>query len=404
MSVGDGLPDRLVACLSSQTSARVLTVVPAVAVLLPGTGSGVGELTTTLLVSTVPGLSDGSTRTVSWTVAVWLGCSVPTAHSTLAVCTSVHTVWPLLLTPDTNVTPAGRVSVSSTEVAVDGPPFVAVMVHVRRLPAMTGSGESVLVTRRSAEAVTPVGTLTRLLALSGSAVVLDTTASLTRIVPGGTSGATVPLTVTTALAPALRLPRLHVRSCPVGWPYVHVPTVVDTDTKVTPVGSRSVTTAPTARDGPLFVTVTTYWTGVPATTEVGPVFVTWRSAEPVKTTLPVAWLLAVTGSGVGLDTVATSLTSATSAAVTRTRTVVRPPAGSVPRLHVIVIAVAGPAVVGAHVPEGVTVTPVTENGVLEVRTSVSVTSTASDGPRLSTWMSQKASVPAGAVVSGLQTL
>ena len=39
-----------VACLSSHTSARVLTVVPAVAVLLAGTGSGVGELTTTRFV------------------------------------------------------------------------------------------------------------------------------------------------------------------------------------------------------------------------------------------------------------------------------------------------------------------------------------------------------------------
>lgn len=145
---------------------------------------------------------------------------------------------------------------------------------------------------------------------------------------------------------------------------------------------------PTALDGPLFVTVTTYWIGVPATTEAGPVFVTRRSAEPVKTTLPVAWLLPVTGSGVGLDTVATSLTSATSAAVTRTRIVVRPPAGSVPRLHVIVTVVAGPAVVGAHVPDGVAVTPVTEKGVLDVSTSLSDTSTASEGPRLSTWMSQ----------------
>src|SRR4051812_19112597 len=109
MRVGDGLPDRLVACLSSQTSARVLTVVPAVAVLLAAAGSGVAELTTTLLVSTVPGLTDASTRTVSWTVADCPGCSVPTAHSTVAVCTSVHTVLLLLSTPDTNVTPVGSV-------------------------------------------------------------------------------------------------------------------------------------------------------------------------------------------------------------------------------------------------------------------------------------------------------
>ena len=42
--------------------------------------------------------------------------------------------------------------------------------------------------------------------------------------------------------------------------------------------------------------------------------------------------------------------------------------------------VVGPEVVGAQVPDGVTVTLVTENGVADVSTSVRVALMASDGP------------------------
>ena len=72
----------------------------------------------------------------------------------------------------------------------------------------------------------------------------------------------------------------------------------------------------------------------------------------------------------------------------------------------IVAWVTAPVLVGAQDPlaAGFTVTPVTLNGYAEVRTSVSVTDRASEGPRLSTWMSQKPVVPAGAGSSGLHTL
>ena len=124
----------------------------------------------------------------------------------------------------------------------------------------------------------------------------------------------------------------------------------------------------------------------------------------MKSTRPDAVLLALLGSGVALLTEATSLICATSVAVTETRTVVLPPLGSLPRVQVMVMDVLGPAVVGAQVPDGVTVTPVTEKGVAEVSTSVRTTPVAFDGPRLSTWMSQNPSAPALAGSSGLQTL
>src|SRR5205085_137618 len=121
---------------------------------------------------------------------------------------------------------------------------------------------------------------------------------------------------------------------------------------------------------------------------------------PTKSTLPLAWLFPVEGSAVADATVATSLTCATSLAVIVTRTVVRPPAGSVPRSHVTVKDVTGPELGGAQVPDGVAVTDTSEKGLADVRTSVNVTPVASDGPRLSMWMSQNPLVPAFAGVSG----
>ena len=187
------------------------------------------------------------------------------------------------------------------------------MVHVRGgCPPGTGSGESALVTRRSADAVDlRRGHWTRLLALSGSGVLLDRTASLTRIVPGGTSGATFPLTVTTALAPEARLPRLQsqnmapwaVRMCTCRRWCV-------TDTKVTPAGNRvghDDTQGPaTGRcSGP------SRCTGSACRRRPSPVR-SWspgRSAAPVKTTLPGGLVVGRdTGPGSDSRTVATSLT------------------------------------------------------------------------------------------------
>ena len=62
--MGAGLPERCVACLSSHTSADVVTVVASVAVLFASFGSGVDEPTVTVLDSTVPVGTDAATFTV----------------------------------------------------------------------------------------------------------------------------------------------------------------------------------------------------------------------------------------------------------------------------------------------------------------------------------------------------
>ena len=62
--MGAGLPERCVACLSSHRSADVVTFVLSPAVLLPGFGSGVVDVTVTVLLSTVPLGTLGATSTV----------------------------------------------------------------------------------------------------------------------------------------------------------------------------------------------------------------------------------------------------------------------------------------------------------------------------------------------------
>src|SRR5712671_2167343 len=139
---------------------------------------------------------------------------------------------------------------------------------------------------------------------------------------------------------------------------------------------------------------------VPATTGLGGVtfLLIARSAEAKKLTLPVAELFPLTGSGVVLLTVAVSLISPESLLVKATWIVVSPPATTVWRLHVTVADVGEPMEVVQDAP----VTDVTEKLALLTMASVTTTFCAFDTPRLATWMSQKAEVPACAGASGLQ--
>ena len=65
------------------TSALVLTVVVAVAVLLPGVGSGVDDVTVAVFVSVVPVATFGSTPTMIVRGAEALAASVPIGHVTV---------------------------------------------------------------------------------------------------------------------------------------------------------------------------------------------------------------------------------------------------------------------------------------------------------------------------------
>ena len=100
-------------------SAEAVTVVFAVAVLLPGTGSAVVEETLAVLVNEAACAG-------AVTTTVMVGAVVPAASTgrvqvteTLPVFVQVQPV----PAADPNVTPAGKVSVTETLAASDGPPL-----------------------------------------------------------------------------------------------------------------------------------------------------------------------------------------------------------------------------------------------------------------------------------------
>src|SRR2546430_3869871 len=197
-----------------------------------------------------------------------------------------------------------------------------------------------MVTARSARASTVVSAETLLLALFGSPKSLLTEALLTRMVPSGVLGLTLTTTSSVTLPPGVRLPSLQIRGCRAspGTPPLQEPGLGVKLTTLTWEGSTSWTTTLGAVDGPAFETVTRYATSVPASTGSGmSVLATPRSAAPTKRTTSRAVLFPEFASGVSLVTVAVSLTSTCSVAVSDTRMLVWPPAGSEPRSQVITL-------------------------------------------------------------------
>src|SRR5439155_1627686 len=135
------------------------------------------------------------------------------------------------------VTPAGSVSVTVTLLAVEGPALLTLSVYVSVPPARTGSGESLLVIERSAEAVTVVGSVAVLLDELGSEVDALTVAVL-EIVPPSLGALTVIVLVEGVLPVGARLARVHVTLAFVPFPYTPL---FRSLWKVTPAGSVSVT-------------------------------------------------------------------------------------------------------------------------------------------------------------------
>src|SRR5882762_4827851 len=119
-----------------------LTVVTCVAELSLRFGSS--SFAATLAVLLMPPVCVGVTTSV--TVAELPFARDPSAQ--LIVLVPVQLLW--LGVTETNVSPAGSVSLTLTPVAALGPLFVTVIVYVRLPPTMTGSGESALVMLRSA--------------------------------------------------------------------------------------------------------------------------------------------------------------------------------------------------------------------------------------------------------------
>src|ERR1700730_13866128 len=151
---------------------------------------------------------------------------------TVQVTVPAEFVHPVLA--ETKVTPAGRVSVTVTPVAGDGPLFLATIVYASGLLVLAVAG-AVLVIDRSADTgvLTVVDAEAVLLAVFGSGWSAFTVAVFV-IVPA--VAGVVTLMVNVALAPLARLATVQVT---VPAEFVHP---VLAETKVTPAGRVAVTT------------------------------------------------------------------------------------------------------------------------------------------------------------------
>jgi hypothetical protein len=306
-------------------SACAVTVVDADALLLPGTGS-VTPLVTLAVLFNVPPVVGVTTM-----VTVALAPFPRTPMEQITVLVPLQLPW--LGVADTYVTPAGNGSLTLTPVALFGPKLVTVIVYVRFWPTNTGSGESVLLSDRSADKpLTVVVVVALLLPDTGSATLLVTLAVLLNVPPA----VGVTTIVTVALAALARVPRLHVTvAVPLQLPCDGV-----VDTQVTPPGSVSVTETPVAELGPLFVTVIVYVRFCPTRIGSGEsVLVTERFAEGFTVVVVVQLLFPVFGSVTPLVTLAVLLSVPTAAAdgVTTMVTVALAALANVPIAHVMVV-------------------------------------------------------------------
>src|SRR5215813_15388691 len=124
------------------------TVVALVAVLLPCSGSKVAVLTVAVLLTIAPSATEQFTWTTKVMVADAPGASE--AKVTARLFSAPLQTPPPVAPQEVKVAASGRMSVTVTDLAASGPSLVIVMVYVRLLPAVTGSGAAVLLIARSA--------------------------------------------------------------------------------------------------------------------------------------------------------------------------------------------------------------------------------------------------------------
>ncbi len=123
-------------------------VVVVVAESLVVLGSRLEELTVAALLITVPSTTEQFTLATKVIVSVSPDAS--DANVTVRLLPEPLQTPPPVEEQETKVVSAGRLSVKVTDVAGSGPLFVTITVKVRLSPAITGSGELLLVTERSA--------------------------------------------------------------------------------------------------------------------------------------------------------------------------------------------------------------------------------------------------------------
>src|SRR5439155_789530 len=253
---GSGASDLMI-----DRSAEAVTVVDAVAVLLAGLGSEVAALTVAVLVIVPPSL--GAVTTIVMGGAAPGGRLLARLQVTLALVPLHVQPMPLALW---KVTPAGSVSMTVIgAAAVLGPALLTASVYVNVPPAITGSGASVLMIDRSAEAVTVVDAVAVLLAGLGSEVAALTAAVLVMVPPS--LGAVTTIVIVEGVPPVgARLARVQVTLYSTPLRAQPVPLAL---WKVTPAGSVSVTLTLLAVEGPPLLTVSVLFRVPPALTGSG---------------------------------------------------------------------------------------------------------------------------------------
>jgi hypothetical protein len=226
--------------------AWVWTVVVAVEVLLAVFGSFVAELTVAVFVSGPAGVA-GST------VALIRTTTLPAAAIVPRLTEPVHGVAGVQPAPVQYCSlsrAAGSGSLRVTLSASDGPLLVTVIVYVTTLPAMTGSGVTVLRSATSAARLTRVVAVELLFAAAGSAVAFVAIAAvLDRVVPSATLEATLTTICQVTLPPAARPAEVQV-TVPATLPQAGL-----ADTKLVPAGIVSPTVKPVLSEGPRLSTV-----------------------------------------------------------------------------------------------------------------------------------------------------
>jgi hypothetical protein len=362
-----------VAVFVARRSACVASVDVTVLWLLRLFGSGTAEVIEAVFDSTVPAAMPAG----AMTVIVFVTGPVPAVFvamvQLMVPATFVH--------PEgraTTVRPVGKVSVTATLVASEGPALEIENVYVNGTPA---TGDAILVvfkTERSALRVIGAAVVALLFAKSGSGVAAVSDAVLL-IVAAVNDAAIVPTTVIVALADGAIVPRRQGSA-------VQPPWLDEIAVEVKPDGSESLTVTALASDGPSFVAVIVHVSGLPGTAGLLADFAIRMSACCATSARCVAVLSVGSGSVTELETVAELTRLSTPAAwlaLTRpvTMMVAMVPSGNTVgvRSHVTV------ETTMAHVP--VPVVAVMEEATIPAG-SVSTTWTlrATDGPSLPTWI------------------
>ena len=162
---------------------------------------------------------------------------------------------PAVAVAETKVVFAGTASVTVTVWPSLGPLLTKLTVYVMFEPATTGSGESVLVTERSAWVLTMEAAIAVLFPAFGSVVEPAAVAEFVTVAPLGAPALTLTTTVKTAVSPAatVALEKTTLPVAPTGGDEKVQPTPVVTvaETKVVLAGTASVTVTLWESLGPL---------------------------------------------------------------------------------------------------------------------------------------------------------